>query len=67
MGKLSDFSKANIADVLDQLTTDEAISLIAGTGFWWTTPIPRLGIPSVKVRIPSCWSDWPQLTGRAGV
>ncbi|KAG9012138.1 hypothetical protein FRB94_011835 [Tulasnella sp. JGI-2019a] len=48
-GVLSSFKRANINEVVDRLTTDEAISLIAGVGFWWTAPIPRLGIPSVKV------------------
>ncbi|KAG8906251.1 hypothetical protein FRB99_007313 [Tulasnella sp. 403] len=47
--KLSDFAKADIEKVVEQLTTDEAISLIAGEGFWWTAAIPRLGIPSIKV------------------
>ncbi len=37
-----------IDSLLDQLTLDEKISLIAGTGFD-TVPIPRLGIPSLKM------------------
>ncbi|EMD34223.1 glycoside hydrolase family 3 protein [Gelatoporia subvermispora B] len=45
----SDFAKANIADVVEQLTTDEAILLTAGVGFWHTHAVPRLGIPALKV------------------
>jgi beta-glucosidase len=46
----SDFAKANIDEIVDQLTTEEAISLTAGVGFWHTHPIPRLGVPAVKVK-----------------
>jgi len=45
----SDFAKADLSKVLEELTIDEAISLIAGVGFWHTHAIERLGIPSVKV------------------
>ncbi|KAJ3506547.1 hypothetical protein NLJ89_g6807 [Agrocybe chaxingu] len=45
----SDFAKANIEEVLNTLTTDEAISLTAGVGFWHTHAIERLGVPAVKV------------------
>lgn len=45
----SDFAKADIPSVVDQLTTEEAISLIAGVGFWSTHAIPRLGVPAIKV------------------
>ncbi|OCH85372.1 beta-glucosidase [Obba rivulosa] len=45
----SDFAHANIADVVEQLTTDEAILLTAGVGFWHTHAVPRLGIPALKV------------------
>ncbi|KAL0580048.1 hypothetical protein V5O48_001983 [Marasmius crinis-equi] len=45
----SDFAKANIDEIVGKLTTDEAISLIAGVGFWRTHAIPRLGVPSIKV------------------
>ena len=46
---MSSFATANIAEVVDQLTTDEAILLIAGVGLWYTHPIPRLEIPSIKM------------------
>ena len=45
----SDFAKADLSKVLEELTTDEAISLIAGVGFWHTHAIERLGVPAVKV------------------
>jgi beta-glucosidase len=45
----SDFAHANVDDVVEQLTTDEAILLTAGVGFWHTHEIPRLGIPAIKV------------------
>lgn len=47
----SDFRNANIDEIVDQLTTDEAISLTAGVGFWHTHEIPRLGIPAIKVSL----------------
>ena len=46
---MSSFATANIAEVVDQLTTDEAILLTAGVGLWYTHPIPRLEIPSIKM------------------
>ena len=46
----SDFANANIDEIMEQLTTDEAILLTAGVGFWHTHEIKRLGIPAVKVR-----------------
>lgn len=45
----SDFARANLDDVVDALTTDEAILLTAGVGLWHTHSIPRLGIPAIKV------------------
>ncbi len=45
----SDFANANIDDIIDQLTTDEAISLLAGVGSWHTHAIERLGVPAIKV------------------
>ena len=58
----SDFKNANIDEVLEQMTTDEAILLTAGVGFWHTHGVPRLGVPPVKV------SDGPngQLHSRIG-
>ena len=48
---LSDFARADIHDIVEQLSLEEAISLIAGVGFWRTHAVPRLGIPAIKVGI----------------
>ncbi|KAJ8488421.1 hypothetical protein ONZ51_g3578 [Trametes cubensis] len=45
----SDFAEADLSEVVEQLTTDEAILLTAGVGFWHTHAVPRLGIPAIKV------------------
>ncbi|KAJ6482510.1 beta-glucosidase [Mycena sanguinolenta] len=45
----SDFAQANIPEIVEQLTTDESIQLIAGVGFWKTHAVERLGIPAIKV------------------
>jgi len=45
----SDFSNADIPSIVEKLTLEEAIALIAGVGFWKTHEVPRLGIPAVKV------------------
>jgi beta-glucosidase len=45
----SDIAKADVAELVENLTTDEAISLTAGVGVWHTHEVPRLGIPAVKV------------------
>ena len=50
----SDFAKANVKEVVDKLTTDEAILLTAGVGFWHTHAIERLGVPAIKVREVRC-------------
>jgi hypothetical protein len=46
----SDFANAEIDGIVDKLTTEEAVKLIAGVGFWYTAAIKRLGIPAIKVR-----------------
>ena len=45
----SDFAERDLDEVVEELTTDEAILLTAGVGFWHTHAVPRLGIPAVKV------------------
>ncbi|KAJ7097620.1 beta-glucosidase [Mycena epipterygia] len=45
----SDFARANVSDLVEKLTTDESIQLIAGVGFWKTYAVERLGIPAIKV------------------
>ncbi|KAE8321588.1 glycosyl hydrolase family 3 N terminal domain-containing protein [Aspergillus sergii] len=39
----------DIKFILSKLTLDEEISLVAGADFWTTHPVPRLGIPALKV------------------
>ena len=39
MSNLADFANANLDDIVEKLTTEEAISLIAGVGFWWTAAV----------------------------
>ncbi|KAJ7472420.1 beta-glucosidase [Mycena galericulata] len=45
----SDFAHANVAEIVEQLTTDDSIQLIAGVGFWRTHAVERLSVPSIKV------------------
>lgn len=33
------FANADVQDIVDKLTTEEAISLIAGVGFWGTAAV----------------------------
>ena len=40
---------ANIEELIQQMTTEEKISLLAGADLWHTVAIPRLGIPQMKV------------------
>ncbi|KAI5119584.1 hypothetical protein M0805_006469 [Coniferiporia weirii] len=45
----SDFANADIPSIVEKLTLEEAIALIAGVGFWHTHGVERLGIPAIKV------------------
>ncbi|KAH7919491.1 glycoside hydrolase family 3 protein [Leucogyrophana mollusca] len=45
----SDFANADVDEIVEKLTTDEAILLTAGVGFWHTHEVARLGIPAIKV------------------
>jgi beta-glucosidase len=38
-----------IARLLAELSLEEKVALCAGSGPWHTTPVPRLGIPALKV------------------
>lgn len=42
-------AKKDIEALLDAMTLEEQVSLLAGADFWTTVPIPRLGIPAIKV------------------
>lgn len=39
----------SIDDVLADLTLDEKAALTSGSGFWWTQPVERLGVPRLMV------------------
>ena len=49
----SDFANADINGIVDKLSLEEAVKLIAGVGLWHTAAIERLGIPAIKVRLLS--------------
>jgi beta-glucosidase len=38
-----------VDSLLSQMTIQEKVSLLAGTNGWYTVPIERLGIPSLKM------------------
>ncbi|KGO78268.1 Glycoside hydrolase family 3 [Penicillium italicum] len=42
-------ANADIDAILNQLTQDEKVALLTGDDFWHTVPIPRLGVPSIRV------------------
>src|SRR5262249_8375708 len=42
-------SEARIDALLDAMTLEEQVALLAGADFWTTVPIERLGIPAIKV------------------
>ena len=39
----------NIERIIKELTTEEKAALVAGTAFMFTNPVPRLGIPSLRM------------------
>ena len=38
-----------IEDLLDQMTIEEKVSILAGSDLWHTVPVERLGIPQIRV------------------
>ncbi|KAM0748239.1 glycoside hydrolase family 3 protein [Meredithblackwellia eburnea MCA 4105] len=46
---LEEYAKADIDEVLDQLSAAEKIQLLAGPDWWTTIPIPRVGVPRIKM------------------
>src|SRR5512138_3160467 len=40
---------SRIDDLLEQMTLEEKISMLAGADLWHSVPVPRLGIPQLKV------------------
>ncbi len=41
--------ETRIHSLLAQMTRDEKAALTAGSGLWWGSPIPRLGVPRLKL------------------
>ena len=39
----------NVREILSKLTVEEKAALVAGTNFMYTNPVPRLGIPSLRM------------------
>src|SRR5437588_9501294 len=39
----------NIEELLRQMTLQEKVAMLAGTNTWYTVPVERLGIPSLKM------------------
>lgn len=39
----------NVEDLLRQMTLQEKVAMLAGTNTWYTVPVERLGIPSLKM------------------
>lgn len=37
------------AELVDRMTVEERVSLLAGADFWRTVAVPRLGVPQIKV------------------
>lgn len=53
---------SKIESLLQQLTLDEKISMLAGTELWYSTGVPRLGIPSFRMAdgpngVRGIWSE----------
>jgi beta-glucosidase len=42
-------AETRIDALLDAMTLEEQVSLLAGADFWTTVPVERLGIPAIKV------------------
>lgn len=49
------FDQAKVDSQLAELTLEEKVSLLGGSGFATTVGIPRLGIQSMNVRILPCF------------
>ena len=42
---------SKVETILQSLTLEEKITLLAGKDFWETVPIPEKGVPAIKVRL----------------
>ncbi|WP_216326921.1 glycoside hydrolase family 3 C-terminal domain-containing protein [Deinococcus aestuarii] len=45
----ADQRTTDLDSLLDGMTLEEQVSLLAGADFWRTVPVPRLNVPSLKV------------------
>jgi hypothetical protein len=43
----------DVEALLRQMTLQEKVAMLAGTNDWYTVPVERLGIPSLKVWLPT--------------
>ncbi|KAK5116573.1 hypothetical protein LTR85_009198 [Meristemomyces frigidus] len=43
------FADFDVDEILEELTTEEKVSLLAGKDFWHTNDVPRLKIPSLRL------------------
>lgn len=41
--------------LIQSLTLEEKVSLLAGKDFWETVPVPSKGVPAIKVNIQLRW------------
>src|SRR5215470_15608183 len=53
---------SRIDELLSQMTLEEKISMLAGTELWFSTGVPRLGIPSFRMAdgpngVRGIWSE----------
>lgn len=48
---------ADIEKILQSLTLEEKISILAGKDFWETVPVKDKGVPAIKVRLLSTHSN----------
>jgi beta-glucosidase len=46
---LSEAEQARVETILQEMSVEEKVSLIAGVSMWTTAPIERLGVPAIKV------------------
>lgn len=41
--------EADFEELIGAMTVEEKVAMAAGSGLWYSTPVPRLGIPSFKM------------------
>lgn len=48
-GEIMNTQENKFDNLIQAMTLEEKVSLLAGASFWYTVPIERLGIPAIKV------------------